>query len=51
MAILTQLVSAADHKIALVIGNGAYPTARLRNPVNDANAMASMLREVGFDVI
>ncbi|MDB5808768.1 MAG: peptidase caspase catalytic subunit p20, partial [Betaproteobacteria bacterium] len=42
---------AADHKIALVIGNGAYPTARLRNPVNDANAMASMLREVGFDVI
>jgi hypothetical protein len=42
---------AAERKVALVIGNSAYPTARLRNPVNDATAMAEKLRTLGFDVI
>ncbi|MCE9568394.1 MAG: caspase family protein [Rhodocyclales bacterium] len=43
--------SAAEQKIALVIGNAAYPTSRLRNPVNDAKAMADKLRALGFEVI
>ena len=37
-------------KVALVIGNAAYPAAPLRNPVNDANAMAARLRAMGFEV-
>jgi uncharacterized caspase-like protein len=46
-----RLSSAAEQKVALVIGNSAYPSSRLRNPVNDANAMATKLRAMGFDVI
>jgi uncharacterized caspase-like protein len=41
---------AAEQKIALVIGNAAYPTSKLRNPVNDAKAMAEKLKALGFDV-
>jgi uncharacterized caspase-like protein len=37
-------------RLALVIGNADYPTAPLRNPVNDANAMARKLKELGFTV-
>jgi len=38
-------------KFALVIGNGAYTNlSRLSNPVNDANDMAAILREMGFTV-
>jgi hypothetical protein len=36
---------------ALVIGNAAYPgSARLENPVNDANAISQKLRSMGFTV-
>ena len=36
---------------ALVIGNSAYPgSSRLKNPVNDARAFSSKLRELGFKV-
>jgi lipid-binding SYLF domain-containing protein len=38
-------------RLALVIGNGAYETAPLKNPVNDAMDMADTLREMGFEVI
>ncbi|MBL8704156.1 MAG: caspase family protein, partial [Rhodospirillales bacterium] len=38
-------------KIALVIGNAAYKEAPLKNPVNDARAMAAKLRQLGFQVI
>ena len=38
-------------KVALVIGNGAYHTAPLRNPPNDARDMARTLRDLGFDVM
>ncbi len=41
----------AEQKIALVIGNSAYPSAALRNPVNDAKAMAAKLSGLGFEVI
>jgi formylglycine-generating enzyme required for sulfatase activity len=40
-----------EKRVALVIGNSAYPEAPLRNPVNDARAMAQALRGRGFDVI
>jgi tetratricopeptide (TPR) repeat protein len=38
-----------ESRVALVIGNSAYSgVAPLRNPVNDATAVAAKLREVGF---
>jgi formylglycine-generating enzyme required for sulfatase activity len=40
----------ADERIALVIGNGAYKSSPLINPLNDAQAMASALEGLGFDV-
>ncbi|MGE0388215.1 MAG: caspase family protein [Gammaproteobacteria bacterium] len=36
--------------MALVIGNSAYKHSPLRNPVNDARAMAQALAETGFSV-
>jgi hypothetical protein len=38
-------------RVALVIGNGAYPSAPLRNAVNDARAMGRRLSTLGFQVI
>ncbi len=43
--------AAAEARIALVIGNAGYATARLANPKNDADQIARTLRGVGFDVI
>ena len=40
-----------EKRVALVIGNSAYATSPLRNPVNDARAMAATLRRLGFDVL
>jgi Caspase domain len=40
-----------EPRIALLIGNSAYPEAPLRNPVNDVRAMAQTLRELGFTVL
>jgi hypothetical protein len=40
-----------ERRIALVIGNGAYPSAPLKNPINDARAMAAALRTLGFEVM
>jgi uncharacterized caspase-like protein len=37
-------------RMALVVGNGAYRSAPLRNPVSDAEAMASALEALGFGV-
>lgn len=36
---------------ALVIGNSAYKTSPLKNPVNDARDFAEALKKLGFDVI
>lgn len=44
-------VAMAETRTALVIGNGAYQDAPLRNPANDARDMAAKLRELGFQVI
>lgn len=35
---------------ALVIGNGAYRNAPLKNPVADAQAVAASLKELGYEV-
>ncbi|MGD1987140.1 MAG: caspase family protein, partial [Desulfobacterales bacterium] len=37
-------------RLALVIGNSAYQTASLKNPLNDAEDMAATLRKLGFKV-
>jgi formylglycine-generating enzyme required for sulfatase activity len=42
---------APEARVALIIGNADYEDARLRNPVNDARAVAQALRGAGFDVV
>ncbi len=39
-----------ERRAALVIGNSAYRSAPLRNPVNDARDMAAALARTGFNV-
>ena len=48
---MTQSLMAGQNRIALVIGNGGYQEAPLKNPVNDAKAMSAKLRQLGFEVI
>lgn len=40
-----------ERRTALVIGNASYGDTPLKNPVNDATAMAKSLEDLGFDVI
>lgn len=43
--------AAAERRVALVVGNGGYASVTpLKNPVNDANAVAKSLRDLGFVV-
>jgi hypothetical protein len=44
------LHAATEQRIALVIGNGAYESGRLKNPANDAADMATTLNQLGFSV-
>ncbi len=37
-------------KVALVVGNSNYRRSPLKNPANDARAIAGMLKQTGFDV-
>ena len=37
-------------RAALIFGNSTYPDMPLRNPVNDANAIAAELKRLGFSV-
>jgi hypothetical protein len=42
----------AERRVALVIGNAHYEHAStLRNPLNDANDIAAMLKQLGFQVL
>jgi uncharacterized protein (TIGR02145 family) len=41
----------SQKRLALVIGNGTYSSTILANPENDARAMRTALREVGFTVM
>jgi uncharacterized caspase-like protein len=43
--------SPSDSRLALVIGNAAYKSSPLKNPVNDARAIGRALQELGFEVI
>ena len=52
LAASAQANAPVDIRIALVIGNSAYPgTAALSNPANDAKAMSEQLRKLGFQVL
>src|SRR5271167_1476309 len=56
LSIIGMLASAnaakADRRVAFVVGNGAYRNVpQLPNPAIDAQAMAKVLRNVGFDVV
>ena len=44
------VLAAQEKRIALVIGNGAYKSDPLRNPVNDATDIAGALEGLGFSV-
>jgi tetratricopeptide (TPR) repeat protein len=44
-------MAAAERRVALIIGNGNYEhVAGLRNPGNDGKALATALRDLGFEV-
>jgi Skp family chaperone for outer membrane proteins len=45
---LAELRADSGRRLALVIGNEAYPASPLRNPGNDARAMKASLTEAGF---
>src|SRR5690349_14317196 len=51
MLLAVGAATAQEHRVALVIGNGDYKSAPLKNPVNDAHAMASALGNLGFEVL
>ncbi|MBK8384216.1 MAG: SUMF1/EgtB/PvdO family nonheme iron enzyme [Candidatus Accumulibacter sp.] len=42
---------AEEKRVALVVGNSAYRASPLRNPGNDARAIAAKLEKLGFEVI
>ncbi|MGA3209409.1 MAG: caspase family protein [Syntrophales bacterium] len=44
------LHAATEQRTALVIGNSAYSSGPLKNPVNDATDMAATLKKLGFTV-
>ncbi len=48
-AVRAEMVS--ERRVALVIGNGAYSSSPLKNPPNDAKAMAAALSKLGFEVM
>ncbi len=51
LVLLLATPSRAERRVALVIGNGAYKDAPLRNPVNDARDMSRELTKLGFEVL
>jgi uncharacterized caspase-like protein len=52
LAGLGAAIAQAEKRVALVIGNSAYQHSRaLPNPANDAEAMAKLLREIGFETV
>lgn len=40
-----------ERRTALVIGNSAYSSSPLKNPINDANDLAANLKKLGFSVM
>jgi hypothetical protein len=50
-ALMSAPALAFNDRVALVIGNDAYPGEPLKNAVNDARAMQKALQDLGFKVI
>jgi uncharacterized caspase-like protein len=48
LALPLPALASNSSRAALIIGNGAYTSAPLRNPVSDAKAMAEALERLGF---
>lgn len=49
---ISAALAETEQRVALVIGNASYATVgKLKNPANDAQAMARMLARTGFDVV
>ncbi len=48
---LAALPAGAEQRVALLIGNNEYPSARLRNAVNDVRDLSAALRDLGFKTI
>ncbi|MBK9442790.1 MAG: caspase family protein [Comamonadaceae bacterium] len=48
---LAQAQAVPGQRLALVIGNAAYKSGPLVNPVNDARAMRNRLQSLGFEVL
>jgi uncharacterized caspase-like protein len=44
------LLAASEKRTALIIGNSAYSSGPLKNPVNDAADMSALLKKLGFTV-
>jgi hypothetical protein len=52
LLVLPHSAALAEKRVALVLGNGAYANVpKLSNPPRDAAAIASLLREAGFEVV
>jgi hypothetical protein len=51
LCVWVAVAHAAEPRTALVIGNAAYGTKPLSNPLNDATDIAAALRQSGFEVI
>lgn len=52
LAASVAVAAPAESRVALIIGNSAYRHAGgLRNPINDAEAMATTLARYGFEVV
>ena len=50
--LFTASAASAEKRVAFVVGNGTYKNvAQLPNPPIDAKAMASALRNIGFEVV
>ncbi|MBI4985292.1 MAG: SUMF1/EgtB/PvdO family nonheme iron enzyme [Rhodocyclales bacterium] len=47
----TAWAAADGTRVALIIGNSAYPTAPLKNPANDAADLAYAMEKKGFSVL
>jgi uncharacterized caspase-like protein len=46
----SKAIQYGERRLALVIGNSAYPFAPLRNSINDAKDFAAALKDSGFEV-
>jgi hypothetical protein len=50
--LLTSMAQSQERRLALIIGNSNYGSNRsLNNPLNDAEDMASTLRQLGFELM